>query len=80
MNFPYRTRLKALEYNSCLSFCAFQREIVEFTDSTHTSYRPTNIAKKSANCWKKTFLYMSVLNTLQYKQSLCILTLPKCNE
>ena len=23
---------------------------------------------------------MSVLNTLQYKQCLCILTLPKCNE
>ena len=70
--------LKALKYKSSLSFRAFQKKIVEFTDSTPTIYWSTNIAKKAANCWKKSF-YISVLNTLQYKQCLRILTLSKCN-
>ena len=34
---------------------------------------------KSSKQLKIIFLFMSVLNTLQYKQRLCILTLPKCN-
>ena len=34
---------------------------------------------KSSKQLKIIFLYMSVLNKLQYKQCLCILTLPKCN-
>ena len=29
---------------------------------------------------KKNFLYISVLNTFQYKRCLCMLTLSKCNE
>ena len=41
---------KALKHKSCLSFHACHKKIVEFTDSTHTIYRPTNIAKKAANC------------------------------
>ena len=47
--------IKALKYKSCLSFRACQKKIVEFTDSTHTIYWPTNIAKKAANCWNKSF-------------------------
>ena len=47
--------IKALKYKSCLSFHACQKKIVEFTDSTHTIYWPTNIAKKAANCWNKSF-------------------------
>ena len=34
---------------------------------------------KSSKQLKIIFLFMSVLNTFQYKQCLCILTLPKCN-
>ena len=34
---------------------------------------------KSSKNLKTIFLFMSVLNTLQYKQCLRILTLPKCN-
>ena len=34
---------------------------------------------KSSKQVKMIFPFMSVLNTLQYKQCLCILTLPKCN-
>ena len=34
---------------------------------------------KSSKQLKIIFLFMSVLNTLQYKQCLCILTLSKCN-
>ena len=34
---------------------------------------------KSSKQLKKIFPFMSVLNTLQYKQRLCILTIPKCN-
>ena len=29
-----------------------RKKIVELTDSRHTIYRPTNIAKKAANGWK----------------------------
>ena len=50
-----KDNIKALKYKSCLSFCACQKKIVEFTDSTHTIYWPTNIAKKAANCWNKSF-------------------------
>ena len=63
-----KDNIKALKYKSYLSFCTYQKEIVEFTDSTNTIYWPTNIAKKATNCWKK---YMSGLNTFQYKQCLC---------
>ena len=55
--------VKALKYKSCHSFHAFQKKIVEFTDSTNSIYWPRNIAKKAANCSKKIFQYMSVLNT-----------------
>ena len=34
---------------TCLSFCVCQKKIVKFTYSTHTIYRPTNVAKKAAN-------------------------------
>ena len=50
-----KDNIKALKYKSCLSFPACQKKIVEFTDSTHTIYWPTNIAKKAANCWNKSF-------------------------
>ena len=39
--------IKALEYRFCLSFPACQKKFVEFTDSNHTIYWPTNIAKKA---------------------------------
>ena len=39
-----------------------QKKIVEFTDSAHKIYLPTNIAKKQQSV-KKIFLYMPVLNT-----------------
>ena len=68
-----------LKYKPCLSFRACQKKVHEFTDSTYEIYWPTNITKKEANCWKKSF-YMSVLNTFQYKQCLCILTPSKSNE
>ena len=71
--------IEALKYKSCLSFHACLKNCVEFTDSTHTIYWPIYMATKAANCWKKIFIYMSVLNTFQYKQFLCILTLSKCN-
>ena len=45
-----KDNIKALKYKSCLSFRACQKKIIELTDSTHTIYRPTNIAKKAANC------------------------------
>ena len=51
------TVLKALKYKSCLSFCACQKKIVEFTDSTHTIYWSTNIAKKAAE--KNLSIYVS---------------------
>ena len=38
---------------------------VDFTESINTIFWPKNIAKEAANCWKKIFLYMSVLNTFQ---------------
>ena len=34
---------------------------------------------KSSKQFKIIFLFIPVLNTLHYKQFLCILTLPKCN-
>ena len=51
--------LKALRYKSCLSFRACQKKIVEFTDSTHTIYLPTNIAKKQQIVEKSLSLYVS---------------------
>ena len=45
-----KDNIKALKYKSCLGFPACQKDIVKFTDSTHTSYRTTNIAKNAANC------------------------------
>ena len=45
-----KDNIKALKYQSCLSFRTCQKKIVEFTDSTHTIYWPTNIAEKAANC------------------------------
>ena len=39
----------------------------------------SNNSLKSSKQLKIIFLFMLVLNTLQYKQCLCILTLPKCN-
>ena len=50
-----KDNIKALKYKSCLSFCACQKKIVEFTDSTNKINWPTNIAKKTANCWKNSF-------------------------
>ena len=38
-----------------------------------------NNSLKSSKQLKRIFLFMLVLNTLQYKQCLCILTLPKRN-
>ena len=46
-----KDNIKALRYKSCLTFCACQKKIVEFTHSTNAIYWPTNIAKKAANCW-----------------------------
>ena len=45
-----KDNIKALKYKSCPSFCACQKKIAEFTDSAHTIYWPTNIAKIAANC------------------------------
>ena len=53
--FSIEDNIKALKYKSCLSFHACQKKIVEFNDSTHTIYWPTNIAKKAAKCWNKSF-------------------------
>ena len=50
-----KDNIKALKYKSSLSFRSCQKKIVEFTDSTHAIYWPTNIAKKAANCWNKSF-------------------------
>ena len=50
-----KDNIKALKYKSCLSFRTCQKKFFEFTDSTHTIYWPTNIAKKAANCWNKSF-------------------------
>ena len=52
---PIKDKIKALKYKSCLSFRTCQKKIVEFTDSTHTLCWPTNIAKKAASCWNKSF-------------------------
>ena len=59
MNFPERKILKTLKYKSCLSFRMCQKDIVEYTDSTHTIYLPTNIAKKVANRCKNLSIYVS---------------------
>ena len=75
-----KDNIKALKYKSCLNFCACQKKFLEFTDSTNTIYWLKNRAKNSIKLLKKIFLYMSVLNTFQYTQCLCILTLSKCNE
>ena len=80
MNFRYRAILKPSNINLASVFVHVRKKLVEFTDSTNTIYWPTNITKKAANCWKKIFLFMSGLNTFQYKQCLCTLTLSKCNE
>ena len=47
--------IKAIKYKSCLSFHACRKKIIELTDSTHTIYWPTNIAKKAANYWNRFF-------------------------
>ena len=39
--------------------------IVEFTDSTHIIYWPTNIAKKAENCWK-CFCYICIYVSTKY--------------
>ena len=59
MNFPERKILKTFKHKSCLSFHMCQKDIVEFTDSTHTIYLPTNIAKKVASYWKNLSIYVS---------------------
>ena len=71
--------LKALNDKSGLSFQASKEKMVEFTDSTLTIYWPRNIAKKQQTA-EKAFLYMSVQNTFQYKQCLCIFIIPKCKD
>ena len=48
-----KDNIKALKYKYCLIFPACPKKIVEFTDSTHAIYWPTNIAKKAAKCWNK---------------------------
>ena len=45
----HKGQCKSLRKKSCLSFCVCQKKIVKFTYSTHTIYRPTNVAKKAAN-------------------------------
>ena len=54
-----KDNIKALKYKSCLSFCACQKKIVEFTDSTNTIYWPTNIAKILATVAKSYSIYVS---------------------
>ena len=49
-DFSIKDNIKALKYESSHSFRTCQKKIVEFTDSTHTIYRPANIAKKAGNC------------------------------
>ena len=56
--FSIEDNIKALKYESCLSFPACQKKNVEFTDSTHAIYWPTNVAKEVANSWNKSF-YLS---------------------
>ena len=62
MNFPTTKKLKALKYKFCFSFYACQKKVVEFTESAPTIY----FRKQQAV--EKVFLYMSLLNTFQYKQ------------
>ena len=60
------TILKALKYKPLPSFRAYQKKSVEFTDLTHTIYRPAKADKKD-NLYKLiNFLYMSVPNIFQY--------------
>ena len=51
----------------------------QYLKPSHT-YWPTHIAAKKKQTVERFFLCMSVLNTFQCKQFLCILTLPKCDE
>ena len=63
------TTLKALKCKPCFSFRACQKKFVEFTD-LQTQFKKWQTVKKI-------LLYMSELNTLQYKQCLCILGILK---
>ena len=48
---------------------------------THSYNLLTNkYNQKNSKLLKKILLYILVLNNFQYKQCLCILTLPKCND
>ena len=53
-------------------------QIVQIELNSHNLLTSKN-GLKSSKQLKMIFLFMSVLNTLQYKQCLCILTLPKHN-
>ena len=50
-----KDNIKALKYKSCHSFPACQKKTVDFTDLAHALYWTTNIVKKAANCWNKSF-------------------------
>ena len=52
IEFSINDSTKTLKYESYLSFRACQKTFVEFTDLTHTIYRPAKIAQIVANSWK----------------------------
>ena len=64
------TIVKTLKFKPCLKFRACLKKIVEFTDSTHAIYKNSKNSLKSSIQLTITFLYMSVLNTFQYKHCL----------
>ena len=66
-----KNNIKALKCKSCLSFRTCQKKVVEFTDSTHTIYWSTNIAKKAADCWNKSF-YICQYWTPSNKNNVCV--------
>ena len=59
MNSPWRTILKSSNINLASVSAHVRKKIVEFTDSTHTIYWPTNIAKKQQTVEINLSIYVS---------------------
>ena len=53
---------------------------IELSINKNTKILASNNSLKSSKQLKIIFLFMLVLNILQYKPCLCILTLPNCNS
>ena len=77
LNFPLMTILKPLKYTPCLEHVRKKAWNLLTRDPNNLLTSKNDL--KSSKQLKMIFLFMSVLNILQYKQCLCVLTLPKCN-